>query len=266
MPMSTSSSNTSSGLNSGRRSIPFLLVVGFVPVFTAGLGTWQIQRLQWKLDMIQQLEDKLHKNPIGLPARIDLDAIPEFAYRKVQVEGTFDHAHEILIGPRTREGELGYHVITPLVRGEGKDTILVNRGFVKREKRDKRSRVEGLTSGQVQLVGMLRDQDRSNSFTPKNNPEAGEWVFSDIKQMAAFSGADPVLVDEIYNGNAGEIKMRLAKGEPVGRAATIELRNQHMTYAVTWYTLSLATGFMFYRLVRKPRLSTLSAAQFRGVS
>lgn len=77
------------------------------------------------------------------------EAIPEFAYRRVTTTGEFVHAHEILLGPRTREGMLGYHVITPLVRdydgdGTGGSTILVNRGFVGREKVDQRTRPESL--------------------------------------------------------------------------------------------------------------------------
>lgn len=73
-------------------------------------------------------------------------AIPEFAYRKVFVTGTFDYDHEILLGPRTREGELGFHVITPLIRGDGLDTILVNRGFVKRVKKPQSERPDSLVS------------------------------------------------------------------------------------------------------------------------
>ena len=73
-------------------------------------------------------------------------AIPEYAYRKVYLTGEFDHANEILLGPRTRDGQLGFHVITPLVRGEGQDTILVNRGFVNRAHREKPERQESLVS------------------------------------------------------------------------------------------------------------------------
>lgn len=58
------------------------------------------------------------------------------------LKGEFDHAHEILLGPRTRDGQLGFQVITPLVRGDGQDTILVNRGFVNRAHREKGEREE----------------------------------------------------------------------------------------------------------------------------
>lgn len=99
----------------------------------------------------------------------------------------------------------------------------------------------------------------------------------------------------LIGGHAGQISMRLAAGVPVGRSATIELRNQHMTYAITWcvpplphhiypprmgntdflyslcdlvvcrYALSLATSILFFRLVRKP-IRGLTAADYRNIS
>lgn len=222
-----------------------------MPLFTFGLGTWQLQRLQWKLDMIDQLENKLHKEPVRLPARIEYvqlpspvfplvhsrslsfavcspAAIPEFAYRKVFVTGVYDHDHELEMGPRTRDGELGYHVVTPLVRGEGQDTIMVNRGFVKREKRDQSERPASIvrkmsvwggagmltalvqTKERVEVVGMLRDQEKPNSFTPANSPEKGEWIFNNIEEMSQHTGAEPVLVDEIFS--ASSLVLRIGEG------------------------------------------------------
>ncbi|GAA5863217.1 hypothetical protein JCM1840_002513 [Sporobolomyces johnsonii] len=245
------------------RARPFLILVGIMPVFTFALGVWQVKRLQWKLDLIDQLDRKLHQDPVRLPARIDPAAIPEYAWRKVYVTGHFDHEHSIELGPKTRDGLLGYHVITPLVRGEGKDTILVNRGFVRRELKDAKDRTAGLTNEPVELIGMLRDQEQPNSFTPANQPEKGQWVFSNIEEMAQYAGASPVLVDEIYSGHPGKIDVLLREGIPVGRNAQIELRNMHATYAATWFSLSLATTYMFFRLLRRP--TTISKAQFRGV-
>ncbi|KAI5479815.1 COX1 assembly protein, Shy1 [Pseudohyphozyma bogoriensis] len=260
----TRHASTFSNATKATRSRPFVVVLGVMPIFCFGLGTWQVKRLQWKLDMIERLEDKLNKPPVGLPAKIDPAAIPEFAYRKVYLEGEFDHEHEIVLGPKTRENELGYHVITPLKRGEGKDTVLVNRGFVKRVRKDRSERPESSDGGKVKVIGMLRDQERSGTFTPANTPEKEEWVFADIKQMAEHSGAEPVLVDQIFVGHAGEINRRIANGVPVGRSATIELRNQHVSYIMTWYALSAATAFMFFRLVRTPN-KAISTAQWRGV-
>ncbi|BGO98675.1 SURF-family protein [Rhodotorula toruloides ATCC 204091] len=258
-----SSTSFSQSARDKLRARPFLLLVGLMPVFTFGLGVWQIKRLNWKVDLIHQLDDKLHQPPVRLPARIDTAAIPEFAWRKVFVTGTLDHEHSIELGPKTRDGQLGYHVVTPLVRGEGQDTILVNRGFVKREFKEAKDRPASLTNEPVALVGMLRDQEAPNSFTPVNQPEKDQWVFANIAEMARYTGAEPVLVDQIYDDHPGKVDLLLREGIPVGRSASIELRNMHATYAATWFSLSLATAFMFWRLMRRP--SVLTTAQYRGV-
>lgn len=168
---SSASPTTNTSANASRAR-PFIYVLGLMPIVCLGLAGWQVQRLRWKLDMIDQLDAKLNKDTVRLPARIEYAstlpiplsphfshfpfsqpisfhspaAIPEYAYRKVYLTGEFDHANEILLGPRTRDGQLGFHVITPLVRGEGQDTILVNRGFVNRVHREKPERQESLVS------------------------------------------------------------------------------------------------------------------------
>ncbi|GAA5866544.1 hypothetical protein JCM8547_005450 [Rhodosporidiobolus lusitaniae] len=259
----SSASHVSQTARDKLRARPFLILVGIMPLFTLGLGIWQVKRLNWKLDLIQQLDDKLHQAPVRLPAKIDTSAIPEFAWRKVVVSGYFDHEHSIELGPKTRDGQLGYHVFTPLVRGEGQDTILVNRGFVKREFKEAGNRPASLKKERVEIIGMLRDQEAPNNFTPVNQPEKGQWVFSNIAEIANYTGAVPVLVDQIYDDHPGKADIYLRQGIPVGRAATIELRNMHATYAATWFSLSLATSFMFWRLIRRP--TAVSTAQMRGV-
>ncbi|GAA5937500.1 cytochrome oxidase assembly protein SHY1 [Sporobolomyces koalae] len=260
---SSSAAHISQSARDKIRARPFLILVGLMPIFTFGLGAWQIKRLQWKVDLIDQLDKKLHQAPVGLPARIDPAAIPEYAWRKVYVTGTFDHNNSIVLGPKTRDGQIGYHVITPLKRGDGKDTIMVNRGFVKREVKDAKDRPAGLTTETVEIVGMLRDQEAPNSFTPVNDPSRDQWVFSNIAEMAKHTGSEPVLVDEIYNDHPGKAEIYLRQGIPVGRNASIELRNMHATYAATWFSLSLATSFMAWRLLRNPTKVT-GAAQFRS--
>ncbi|GAA5975185.1 hypothetical protein JCM11641_004385 [Rhodosporidiobolus odoratus] len=260
---STSSSTISQTARDKLRARPFLLLVGLMPLFTLGLGAWQVKRLQWKVDLIDQLDSKLHQPPVRLPAKIDTAAIPEFAWRKVFITGTLDHQNSIELGPKTRDGQLGYHVFTPLIRGEGQDAILINRGFVKREFKDAETRPASLGKERVEIIGMLRDQEAPNSFTPVNQPEKGQWVFSNIVEIAKYTGAQPVLVDQIYDDHPGKVDILLRQGIPVGRNATIELRNVHATYAVTWFSLSLATSFMFWRLMRRP--TSITTAQMRGI-
>ena len=52
---------------------PTMLFIGFIPIFTFALGTWQLQRLQWKVALIDELEEKLQLQPLSLPDKIKYD-------------------------------------------------------------------------------------------------------------------------------------------------------------------------------------------------
>lgn len=158
------------------------------------LGSWQIQRLGWKTDLIARLEDRLVREPLPLPPTIDPEVIPEYDYRRVYATGKFRHDQEMLIGPRLLDGEDGYMVVTPLER-EGGSKILVNRGWISKTKRDWINRPAGLPSGEVVVQGLLREPFTSNMFTPANVPEKGQFYFPDVKGMAEWSGSQPVWVE-----------------------------------------------------------------------
>jgi len=183
-----------------------------------------------------------------------LAIIPEFVYRKVLMSGKWDYDHTIIVGPRTRDGTAGYHVITPLVRSNG-TTVLVDRGFVSKDAMEKFSQAAG-TDEEVFVQGMLRVSQVRNAFTPDNHPEKSEWYWIDVDAMAEHVGGEksnvqPVLVEEIFGtrsirrtiachlcvcaeGHAGEAAARLKGGIPVGKSPVVEMRNSHMSYVVTW--------------------------------
>ena len=47
-----------------------MAVVGIIPFFTFALGTWQMKRLKWKIDLIDELEEKLQLPPLKFPSKI----------------------------------------------------------------------------------------------------------------------------------------------------------------------------------------------------
>ena len=136
--------------------------------------------------------------------------MPNFEYRRVRVKGIWDHAHSILLGPRTRENVLGYHLITPLIRGDRSSTILVNRGFVSRELlRSNAAALHRLLHGKedekdvVEIMGLLRQGQTKGQFTPENKPEEGEWYWADVNALAAHAGGteagvQPVLIEGLF--------------------------------------------------------------------
>jgi surfeit locus 1 family protein len=234
-----------------------MLIVGFIPFFTFGLGTWQLQRLQWKIALIDELEEKLQLEPMSLPKRINLSVIPEFIFRKVLIKGRWDYPRSMLLGPRVRDGVTGFHVVTPLIRTDG-STILVDRGFISKDFGAPHFDQE--EDGEVEVLGMLRTSQTRNNFTPDNDPEAGAWYWADVNAMTEHvggerAGVQPVFLEEIFDGHAGDAASRLSKGVPIGRAPTVDLRNAHLSYVITWYSLSVFTTAMLVRLLVNKRRS-----------
>jgi len=137
----------------------------------------------------------------GASSRDSLSVIPEFVFRKVVLKGRWDHEHTMIFSPRVREGVHGVHVVTPLIR-EGGTTILVDRGFVAKDKLA--SLKEHQTDKEVEVLGMLRTSQARNAFTPDNDIESGKWYWTDVDAMAEYAGGErasvqPVFVEQIFS-------------------------------------------------------------------
>ncbi|GFO49554.1 surf1-like protein [Plakobranchus ocellatus] len=241
--------------NPGGGGYPLLII----PLTTFGLGTWQIQRRQWKLNLIQELEDKMLAPPVPLPE--NLDDLKQMEYRRVVVKGTFDHSKELFIGPRTNTNEpetmgsaratsVGVHVVTPFKLSDRNETILVNRGHVPFVARPPELRREGQVEGEVELVGVVRLSERKNLFG--NDPlKDGYWLSRDVEDMADIAETAPVFID-------ADLKSTV-KGGPHGGQTRVQLRNEHLTYIITWYVLTILTLWVWFRNYRsvKPHASVV---------
>ena len=180
-----------------KHTILGVLTLSLIPFTAFVLGSWQVQRLDWKTKLIAKFEDRLVRPPLPLPPRIDPAAVSEFDYRRVYATGKFRHDKEMLIGPRMHDGIDGFLVITPLERDQGASTILINRGWISREKQFQQDRSEGALPGEeVTIAGLLREPFKKNFFTPVNKPEDGKFYFPDVEQMSEFAGSEAVWVEE----------------------------------------------------------------------
>jgi surfeit locus 1 family protein len=222
-------------ISTKRKNTPWgVALLTVIPLTAFVLGSWQVQRLDWKTKLIAKFEDRLVRPPLPLPPRIDPDAIKDFDYRRVYATGILRHDREMLIGPRMHDGVDGYLVITPLER-EGESTILINRGWISREKQYQQDRdPSSLPKGPVTVSGLLREPWKKNVFTPNNRPEDGKFYFPDVYQMARVSGSEPVWIEETMQPNLLASYDRQDKGIPIGRAAEVDLRNNHTQYIFTW--------------------------------
>lgn len=198
-----------------------------------GLGVWQIQRLSWKLGLIAQVNANMAAAPLPLDA---LRALPKDAaqYHRVTLQGVFDHAHENYVFT-TAEGEPVYHVLTPLHVPQG--WLMVDRGAVPKEKLDPATRRAGNPSGTVSVTGVWRAPDAPGFFTPAPDRTHHVWYARDLAGMAAADGVTllaPDLVEADATPNPG--------GWPKGGQTVVSFRNQHLSYAVTWF--GLAAGLL----------------------
>ncbi|RDL36056.1 uncharacterized protein BP5553_06668 [Venustampulla echinocandica] len=239
-------------VRTGRRHGPGLIILALIPITAFALGSWQVQRLDWKSKLVAKLEDRLVRDPLPLPPRIDPDAISEFDYRRIYATGHLRHDQEMLIGPRMRDGNEGYMVITPLERGDEGTTVLVNRGWISKKFKNKESRPDGLPKGEITVEGLLREPWKKNMFTPENSPQTNEFFFPDVEQMAKLTGSQPVWIEETMEPDLLSTWDRDARGIPIGRAPEVNLRNNHAQYIFTWYALAAATSVMLWMVVKKP--------------
>jgi len=196
-----------------------------------GLGTWQVERLRWKEALIAERDARLAAPAEMLPADADW---PAWGFRRVEVRGTFRHDLEQLFGANGRAGQVGHHVLTPLVRPDG-SALLVDRGWVPAEEAHPATRREGQVEGPVTITGIARyrGEDTSNWFTPANQPEQAMWFSYDLPALEEALGLAllPVVVEADDRPNPG--------GLPIGGLSRIALTNNHLQYAITWYGLAL---------------------------
>lgn len=244
------------------------IILGFMimmPIAAFSLGTWQVRRLKWKADLIAKAENRMTLPPLPLPkGQLDADIIDkEFDYRRVTVEGTFEHDQEMLIGPRIHDGRNGYIMVTPLVRENGTKVLIV-RGWIDEAHKDKKSRPYSMVKGPQKITALLRRKPQKSSFTAEGNPLQGMYHFLDIDQMAAYTGSQPVyiqqLIDESQDSGLLE-SQKIIRGIPIAATGKVEFHNSHFQYILTWYGLCALTSFMLFYLVKSKRES-----QVKGVA
>src|SRR5690606_2726063 len=147
--------------------------LALIPLTAFALGTWPIQRLNWKTDPVARYEDRLMRAPLPLPPRLHEASVEDVDFRLVTAAGRFRHGNEMLPRPRIHEGENGFMVVTPLDRPDGASTILVSRGWIPKVMMDQSKRAPGaLPQGEVTIEGLLRGKEvwKKNMFTPENRP------------------------------------------------------------------------------------------------
>ena len=200
------------------------------------LGTWQLYRLQWKEALVTEIAARQKAAPLALAdvermaaAGTDVDYLP------ATVSGTFDHAQEQYFFA-TDEGKVGYHVYTPLRLADGR-SVFVNRGFVPEEFKTPSSRAAGQVEGAVTITGLARARlaAKPSWVVPDNEPQKNLYFWKDLDAMAADASIPPNRLVPFFL-DAGATPH--PGGLPKGGVTQLDLPNNHLSYALTWYGLA----------------------------
>jgi surfeit locus 1 family protein len=214
------------------RLVPTLLTIPMVLV-CAALGGWQLQRLEWKQALIAQREAAVTGAPVALPQTLADARALEF--HTVVDEGVFLHDKEIFLGAIGPKGAAGFDVLTPL-REAGGRAVFVNRGFVPTELKNPTKRAAGQPTGSVRVAGLVRvpPDTKPGWFVPDNRADINYWFWVDLPAIGAAAGlnAVPFYVDADATPNPG--------GWPKGGVTPLVLPNDHLQYAITWFSLAVA--------------------------
>jgi len=209
---------------------PFLL--SFVLFVAAiGLGVWQVKRLHWKENLLAEIATAQSNPPIPLPAE------PR-QYTKVAVNGRWDQPHAVLYGTDVRRDQLGSFLIEPLLR-PGHPPLIVNRGFIP----DNQAKNPGPT-GDVTVTGYITAPDHIHWWSVKDDlPERHFYTLNptNIAGALAMPTPEPYLLELMGDQTS----------YPEPAHAFPDLPNNHLNYAVTWFSLALVDLVIFVLSARK---------------
>lgn len=227
------------------RLIP-TIVATVILVVLVGLGTWQVDRLVWKQALLERIDSQLAAAPVALPDG-PLDPA-EWDYRRVRVSGEYLHERTQRVLNRTRDGQVGAHLVTPLVRDDGGagSVVLVNRGWVPAAATAGAGAPIAEPEGRVTVTGILVDPEEGGFLAGPAAAEGNEWLSVELDAMAQAVGYPGALDLMLYADDVGQ-------GLPVGGQARIDIPNNHLQYVVTWYGLAVVLVVIFLIYSRRRR-------------
>lgn len=200
-----------------------------------GLGFWQLRRLQWKQDMLSEIQAQIDAPATPLPAHVDVS----MKYAPVTVSGTTT-GEEIDVLSGTKEQGGGYQIVSGLITDDGR-RIMVDRGFVPQQ-----DRYAPRPPVRLQITGNLHWPDEKGSSTPDPNLSENIWFARDVPAMAAQLNTQPILVVASFvRGDAQGV-------QPIP-VAIEGIPNNHLAYAVQWFMIAVVWAGMTVGLIWRIR-------------
>jgi surfeit locus 1 family protein len=212
-----------------KHKLLFNIFVFLIITLFCALGTWQLVRLQWKNNLINQISEGLKSSAISYSNEIQIN------YQRVSVDGEYNFEKQIYLYSLNEKGEPGYDVITPFKTVDAKN-ILINRGWIKTTQKNE-NEINKVMSQKIQ--GLLLKNPKKNIFKPDNEIGKNIWFSINLEDVKKFTG-------KTFNEYILYLEDKNIK-TPKPKKITVDLPNNHLKYALTWYSISISIfGYFLY--------------------
>ena len=208
----------------------FSVFVYFIILVLLSLGSWQLYRLNWKLDLISEIENSLKINPVELSKSNNKN------YLRIKTSGTVDFDKQIYLYNLNNSGKPGFEVINPILIGN--ENYLINRGWIPFDKKDK-AEINLINTNRI--IGTWKKQSKANSFKPENDIEKNYWFTLDRDDIFSYTRKKFSKYIIYLNGDYKT---------PEPKVITADISNNHKKYAITWFSMAISI-LLIYLYFRK---------------
>ena len=209
----------------------FSVFVYFIILVLLSLGSWQLYRLNWKLNLISEIENSLKNNPV------ELSKSDKKNYLRIKTSGQIDFDKQIYIYNLNKSGKPGFEVINPILIGN--ENYLINRGWISFDQKDQ-SEINFVNEDKI--IGTLKLQTKASIFKPENDIEKNYWFTLNRDDVFKYTGKNFSNFIIYLNGDYKT---------PEPKVITTNISNNHKKYAITWFSMAISILLIYLYFRRK---------------
>ena len=195
------------------------------------LGFWQLYRLNWKLNLLAEIENSLKNDPI------ELSKVDKKNFLRIKTSGEIDFGKQIYLYNLNESGKPGFEVINPIIIDN--KNYLLNRGWIPFDQKNQ-SKINFIDKGKI--TGTLKLQSKASAFKPKNDIKKNYWFTLNRNDVFKFTGKK--FSNYIIYLN-GDYKI------PKPKVITANIPNNHKKYAITWFSMAISILLIYLYFRRK---------------
>ena len=209
----------------------FSVFVYFIILVLLSLGSWQLYRLNWKLNLISEIEHSLKNNPV------ELSKSDKKNYLRIKTSGQIDFDKQIYLYNLNKSGKPGFEVINPILIGN--ENYLINRGWISLDQKDQ-SEINFVNEDKI--IGTLKLQTKASTFKPENDIEKNYWFTLNRDDVFKYTGKNFSNFIIYLNGDYKT---------PEPKVITANISNNHKKYAITWFSMAISILLIYLYFRRK---------------